>query len=105
MAAATSMHVDIELSEDLQALLASATEDTLEKVNAGAQLIHALYHCSADVITGLPESVLVAIMRAQLAYGVGRQRPDPEDAPIPVRVVESPDPVRYVPEEVASESG
>lgn len=102
MTAPTSMHIDIDLSEDLQALLAAAAEDTVEKVNAGAQLIHALYHCPAEVITALPEPVLTAVMRAQVAYGVGRQRPDPEDGPTPIRVVESPDPVRYVPKEVAS---
>lgn len=96
MTAATSMHIGIDLSEDLQALLASTTDDTLEKVNAGAQLVHALYHCPAEVVTSLPEHVLVAYMRAQIAYGVGGARRDPDDGPFPVRVAESPDPVKYV---------
>lgn len=71
-----------ELSEDMQALLGTATEDTLKKVNAGAALVYALYHAPADWWTGkgeyegqtVPNSVATAYMQACDAYNVGRGR-------------------------------
>lgn len=59
------------LTPEFEALLGTATADTLEKLNAGAQLVHALYHCTADTITSLPDPVIRSLMRAQVAYGVG----------------------------------
>lgn len=74
MTAETEVRVKVipELSEDMTALLGTATEDTLEKINAGAALVYALYHCQADIVAALPGPVHAALARAQAAYGVGR---------------------------------
>lgn len=97
MASSTStvtVKVDPVLSPEFEALLGTATEATLEKLDAGAQLVYALYHCSAEVITGLPDPVHRAIMRAQVAYNVGHRRQ--RERVEPVVEAASTDPVRYV---------
>lgn len=72
--ATVKVRIEPELSPELEALLGAASADTLEKVNAGAALVYALYHCPAAVVADLPEPVAVALARAQSAYGVGRHR-------------------------------
>lgn len=49
------------------------TADVTAQVNAGAALVHALYHSTAEVVTGLPTSVLRAYGQACAAYGVGQR--------------------------------
>lgn len=73
MASTSTVRAKVEpvLSEEFRALLGAATNDTLEKVNAGAQLVHALYNCPADVVQALPDHVGRALARAYRAYGVG----------------------------------
>lgn len=90
--------VEPELSPEFEALLGIATADTLEKVDAGAQLVYALYHVPADTIRQvldlMPQSFTRALARAHAAYGVDRRR-SPERVQ-PLGSTESTDPVRYV---------
>jgi hypothetical protein len=68
------VRLDPKLSPEFQALLGTATEDTLEKLAAGAQLVYALYHSGAETIRSLPDPVTRAYVRACAAYGVGHRR-------------------------------
>jgi hypothetical protein len=77
MAPTHEVHVKVtpELSEEFEALLGTATADTLAKLNAGASLVHAMYHCpKADVeafFTTMPRAVVLAYSQACAAYGLG----------------------------------
>lgn len=46
----------------------------IEKVDAGAALVFALYHADAAVIRALPTTVLEALERAQKAYQAPSKR-------------------------------
>jgi hypothetical protein len=46
----------------------------VEKIDAGAQLVYALYHSGKDAILALPDPAAKALARAQRAYGVGFAR-------------------------------
>jgi ABC-type sugar transport system substrate-binding protein len=77
MATMNEVHVKVvpELSDDLKALLGTATEDTLAKVNAGAALTYAIYHCPKDQVDAffkaMPTGVVKAYAKACNAYGIG----------------------------------
>lgn len=51
--------------------VAAVAADSVDKINAGAALVHALYHCNLEAINALPMSVLRAYAIACTAYGVG----------------------------------
>jgi hypothetical protein len=59
-------------TEGVLAVGASALEaDAIEKANAGAQLVYALYHRDAEWWRDQPRSVIKAYARASAAYGIG----------------------------------
>lgn len=95
--ATVNVKVQPELSAEFVALLGTATEDTLEKIDAGAQLVYALYHLPADtfrqVLDITPPHMSRAIARAQAAYGVNRRRP--KNRVEPVDGADDIDPIRY----------
>lgn len=45
--------------------------DAIEKANAGAQLVYALYHRDAEWWRDQPRDVVKAYARASAAYGIG----------------------------------
>lgn len=51
------------------------TGDAIDKVNAGAALAYAIYHCPKDDAAGffvsMPNGVVKAYMKACEAYGIG----------------------------------
>lgn len=68
--------VEPVMSEEWHDLLASTAGiegDVIEKVNAGAALVYALYHAGVGTTLALPTSVTNALERAQRAYGVGHR--------------------------------
>ena len=70
--------------------------DIVEKVNAGAQLVYALWHCDKDTILALPDTVHRALARAQAAYGVGYARSADTRSVESIRVAEHTDPLKVV---------
>lgn len=56
------------------------TGDAIDKINAGAALAYAIYHSPADVVTGLPPSILDAYGKACDAYSIGHRSMDCEAA-------------------------
>jgi hypothetical protein len=77
MAAVSEVRVKIkpELSEEFVALLGTATQDTLAKLDAGAALAYAIYHTPKDQVEAffgvMPRSVINAYAKACDAYGIG----------------------------------
>lgn len=69
-----------ELDPEFEALLGTATQDTLAKLDAGAALVYAIYHTPKDQIEAffgaMPESVVKAYNKACAAYRVGHYRAD-----------------------------
>jgi hypothetical protein len=57
-----------ELDPEFQALLGTATADTLAKLDAGAALAYAIYHCPKDQVKAffdaMPQGVMKAYARA-----------------------------------------
>jgi hypothetical protein len=80
MAGVSELHVKVipDLDPEFRALLGTATQDTLDKVNAGAALTYALYHTPKDQAVALfemlPRSVVTAYMDACEAYGIGSNK-------------------------------
>ena len=63
--------------------------DAVQKIDAGAMLVYALYHSSTDLITGLPDSVLKAYGQACEAYGISpARRVEQADALYPVKYLD-----------------
>lgn len=64
-----------ELSEEFEALLGTATQNTLAKLDAGAALAYAIYHTPKAQIEAffgaMPQSVVKAYAKACDAYGIG----------------------------------
>lgn len=77
MASTSEVHVKVvpELDPKFEALLGTATADTLAKLDAGAALVYAIYHTpKADVkgfFDAMPDAVAKAYMKACQAYGLG----------------------------------
>jgi hypothetical protein len=71
MASVGTAHIEIEpvLSEAFKATLDG---DAIEKLNAGAMLVFALHHCSADFLASAPDPVLDAYGRACAAFDIHR---------------------------------
>lgn len=81
MAAISEVHVKVvpELDPKFEALLGTATQDTLAKLDAGAALVYAMYHCPKDQVEtffgAMPDGVKRAYMRASDAYRVNSRDP------------------------------
>jgi hypothetical protein len=66
--------VEAEEGERLLSAIAdqSIVNDVLAKVDAGAGLAYAIYHGGIEFVTAMPETVMIAYMRACEAYQIGR---------------------------------
>jgi hypothetical protein len=71
------VRLEPEMSDEFKELVTAASTvegDVVDKVNAGAALIYALYHSSAEVIQSLPGPVADAYGRACDVYAVNSRR-------------------------------
>jgi hypothetical protein len=86
VAAMSELRVKVvpELDPEFQALLGTATADTLAKLDAGTALYYAIYHCPKDQIEAffgaMPNGVRTAYMQASDAFAPRSSKASDADA-------------------------